>query len=242
MLKTENGSRFFYQWDVNQRLIVENRNVTEVHFSNAVSSNALVCDVYEDGGKWFVDVPNILLQQHWTLKVFGCCADCVREFTTYIINAREKPADYVYTETEVRRYAALEDRIKELEKNGTGAVASVNGKAGEVVLTAADVGAVAESELDSAVNDALAAAKESGEFDGAAGAQGEKGEKGDAFTYADFTAEQLAALKGEKGDTGAAGKDGAAGYSPIRGVDYWTDADKAEIKSYVDTAILGGAW
>lgn len=37
---------------------------------------------------------------------------------------------------------------------------------------------------------------------GIQGIQGEKGEKGDAFTYADFTAEQLAALKGEKGDTG----------------------------------------
>ena len=36
--------------------------------------------------------------------------------------------------------------------------------------------------------------------------------------------------------------DGADGYSPIRGIDYWTDADKAEIKSYVDEAILGGAW
>ena len=32
---------------------------------------------------------------------------------------------------------------------------------------------------------------------------GAKGDKGDAFTYSDFTAEQLAALKGEKGDTGS---------------------------------------
>lgn len=32
------------------------------------------------------------------------------------------------------------------------------------------------------------------------------------------------------------------GYSPVRGTDYWTDADKAEIKNYVDEAILGGAW
>ena len=32
------------------------------------------------------------------------------------------------------------------------------------------------------------------------------------------------------------------GYTPIRGTDYWTDADKAEIKSYVDEAILGGSW
>jgi hypothetical protein len=35
---------------------------------------------------------------------------------------------------------------------------------------------------------------------------------------------------------------GPAGYSPVRGTDYWTDEDKAEIKAYVETAILGGAW
>lgn len=30
--------------------------------------------------------------------------------------------------------------------------------------------------------------------------------------------------------------------TPQRGRDYWTDEDKAEIKSYVDEAIIGGAW
>lgn len=35
---------------------------------------------------------------------------------------------------------------------------------------------------------------------------------------------------------------GTDGYTPVRGTDYWTDADKAEIKAYVDDAILGGAW
>ena len=46
---------------------------------------------------------------------------------------------------------------------------------------------------------------------GDTGPAGEKGEKGDAFTYADFTAAQLAALKGEKGDKGAQGEQGPAG-------------------------------
>ena len=36
--------------------------------------------------------------------------------------------------------------------------------------------------------------------------------------------------------------DGAAGKTPVRGTDYWTAADIAEIKTYVDNAILGGAW
>lgn len=30
--------------------------------------------------------------------------------------------------------------------------------------------------------------------------------------------------------------------TPVRGTDYWTDDDIATIKSYVDEAILGGAW
>ena len=35
---------------------------------------------------------------------------------------------------------------------------------------------------------------------------------------------------------------GDPGYTPVRGTDYWTDEDKEEIRSYVDEAILGGAW
>lgn len=46
---------------------------------------------------------------------------------------------------------------------------------------------------------------------GEQGPPGQQGPKGDAFTYADFTAEQIAALKGEKGDTGATGATGPQG-------------------------------
>lgn len=43
--------------------------------------------------------------------------------------------------------------------------------------------------------------------------------------------------KGEKGDTGAQGEAGADGYTPQKGVDYWTEEDKAEIKTYVDESM-----
>lgn len=43
------------------------------------------------------------------------------------------------------------------------------------------------------------------------GQNGKDGIDGKSFTYADFTSEQLAKLKGEKGDRGA---DGSDGYSP----------------------------
>ena len=50
---------------------------------------------------------------------------------------------------------------------------------------------------------------------------------------------QIDTLKGPKGDKGDKGDVGPA---PVRGVDYWTDADKAEIKKWVDDAILNGKW
>lgn len=57
-----------------------------------------------------------------------------------------------------------------------------------------------------------------------------------------LTAEQLnhmeAGIYSNSINTGS----GGSGYTPVRGVDYWTAADIAEIKSYVDDAILGGSW
>lgn len=107
------------------------------------------------------------------------------------------------------------------------------------------------SELISDVENRL----ESGELNGPRGEKGEKGEKGDAFTYADFTDAQLASLKGEKGDRGEQGPQGekgdkgetgdkgevgatgSDGYTPVRGTDYWTQDDVADIKDYIDDAV-----
>ena len=43
-----------------------------------------------------------------------------------------------------------------------------------------------------------------------------------------------------KGDTGPAGPKGDTGYTPQRGVDYWTSSDVAAINDYIDSQI-GGA-
>ena len=51
-----------------------------------------------------------------------------------------------------------------------------------------------------------------------------RGPKGDPFTYDDFTPEQLTELKGEPGKPG---------HTPVKGEDYFTDADKEEIAEMV---------
>jgi hypothetical protein len=58
---------------------------------------------------------------------------------------------------------------------------------------------------------------------GEQGIQGEKGEKGD---------------KGDKGNTGATGATGKDGYTPVKYTDYFTDADKAEIKEELGAELI----
>ena len=69
-----------------------------------------------------------------------------------------------------------------------------------------------------------------------------KGPKGDTGPAGADGAQGIQGIQGEKGDKGDKGDTGAAGYNPVRGTDYWTASDIAQIKSYVDDAILGGAW
>ena len=59
---------------------------------------------------------------------------------------------------------------------------------------------------------------------------------------AEAVAEALEEVSVIEGPQGEQGPQGDAGYTPRRGTDYWTQADIAEIKDYVDDAILGGAW
>lgn len=47
---------------------------------------------------------------------------------------------------------------------------------------------------------------------------------------------------GPAGPQGSPGENGQDGYTPVRGVDYWTAADIEAIKGYVDESILNGVW
>lgn len=68
------------------------------------------------------------------------------------------------------------------------------------------------------------------------GDKGDKGDPGAPFTYDMFTEEQLEALKGEQGEQGEKGE---AGYTPVKGVDYWTEEDKQAIIDEVEFSQSG---
>lgn len=56
---------------------------------------------------------------------------------------------------------------------------------------------------------------------------------GTVLTITSASGTSSADLKGAKGDTGPKGDTGAAGKTPVRGTDYYTDADKTEMVNAV---------
>lgn len=112
------GRKHFYQWDIDRKLIVADKSIEEVHFSNRADGEALICATYLQGDVLLVDVPNILLQDNWRITAYAYDENHTRYEKTYDVKRRSKPADYVYTETEVKNYDDLTERINQIEENG----------------------------------------------------------------------------------------------------------------------------
>lgn len=120
MFKIYDGRKEFYQWDLDRKLIIEDPTVKEVHFCNRTDDCSLVCEVYTEDNLLLVDVPNILLQKDWRINVYAYDGNYTKYSKRFNVMSRTKPEDYVYTETELKRWETLEQRITELEENGVG--------------------------------------------------------------------------------------------------------------------------
>jgi hypothetical protein len=117
LFKIYDGREAFYQWDLDRKLVVEDETITQVHFCNFISTNALVCETYKEDGLTLVNVPNILLQDNWRIHIFAYDVNYTKHSTEYEVIPRSKPSGYVYTETEIKDYADLEERLAALEEN-----------------------------------------------------------------------------------------------------------------------------
>ena len=212
MLTLNDGRSELWQWDTGRTLIVDT-DCSQVHFSNKVFGRSIDVDV-ADG---VAIIPDVLLQTDKDLNVWAFSGTAENGYTkiskTFKVNRRNKPADYVFTPPDQTSLEEIKERVSYLEsmqdpgaiKNAVedyleknpveSPVQSVNGQIGKVELTAKDVGAISQDDLQEATNKVLAQAKESGEFDGADGAPGPQGPHGET---------------GPKGDTGPEGE--AGGY------------------------------
>ena len=111
MFKIYDGREHFWQWDLNQKLIVEDPTINEVHFCNRTDKDSLPVEVYEDNGLRVANVPNILLQEDLKIKAYAYSVDHTKHEAWFYVTTKSKPADYVYTETEVKDYNSLLDKI-----------------------------------------------------------------------------------------------------------------------------------
>ena len=109
----------FYQWDLNQRLTAEGLEVgDELHFANALSTEALVVKAYAlEDGTVVADVPNTLLRDAYPVTAYRYVAEGTAEHTikahTFQVQKRPRPSDYIYTETEVHSFEQLAEKVKE---------------------------------------------------------------------------------------------------------------------------------
>lgn len=122
MLKIFDGRACFYQWDTDQKLSVEYaENACHVHFENPAGDTTYDVETYTLDGRLVADVPNILLQTAGKIRawIYRCAGDeCTIETTIFRVQERQKPADYVYTETEVFNYHSLVNRLDRIEEAG----------------------------------------------------------------------------------------------------------------------------
>jgi hypothetical protein len=166
-----NGENRVYQWDRDITItITEPENVPEVHFKWGGKAVPFKVENQQ------VAIPPELMQLPHDIVLWAYTPNHTLDMARIQMDTRPKPADYVYTPTEIKTWEALDERIKALEDGGgIAGVSSVNGHTGAVTITAAGLGALTEDDLQSATDKALAQAKESGAFDGARGPTGPAG-------------------------------------------------------------------
>ena len=100
-IKILDGRGSFYQWDHDQKLQITDPQVEELHYATE-DGHALCCVVREQADMRVADVPNILLQKAEDLRVYAVAGARTLYCRIFRVNRREKPDDYIYTETEVR--------------------------------------------------------------------------------------------------------------------------------------------
>lgn len=243
MFKILDGRDELFQWDINRQIIVSDASIDAVHYSNRTDASALVVEVKEKNGLRVADIPNILLQESWDINVYGYCDGYYTKQAARIkVNPRTKPESYVYTETEVLNYNTVMEKIDRVENNIGEAVNDYLIKNPVVVdlsnyYTKSQVDAAIDAvELTPGPQGPEGPQGEPGR-DGAPGKDGKDGAPGPAGPAGKDGAPGQQGPQGVPGTPGTPGQDG---HTPVKGTDYWTETDKAEMVADVIAAIPGG--
>jgi hypothetical protein len=121
IFKIYDGRTNFWQWDKNQKLIVLDEAVTQVHFSNRNMTHSIPRDVYADkDGLRVCNVPDDLLKIPRNLIAYAYADGTTVKSVKFAVVKRPMPSDYVSDSSEEiyeieRRLELLEVMLKDIE-------------------------------------------------------------------------------------------------------------------------------
>lgn len=128
-IKLENGQLYCWQWEINQRLIIDTLEGYEIENLSCKMGilkdkiGIVEVEIYKENEIIFLNIPDILLQYEGLIEVW---IQTNLEFSSitlahwrFRVKKREKPEDYIYTDTDVLTWQELDKRITVLEENSS---------------------------------------------------------------------------------------------------------------------------
>lgn len=109
------------QWNVGRSVMVSDTDATHILFANKGDSRGPKVEIV--GGE--AKIPDYLLQTGKILVAYLMRNGVTLESKSFPVVNQPKPDDYVYTETEIRIWEELEERITALEENGGSGTTSI---------------------------------------------------------------------------------------------------------------------
>lgn len=117
MLTLKDGRTELWQWDTGRELKIDGE-CSQVHFSNKIQGRSIDVDVIDGVAK----IPDVLLQTDGKLNVWAFVGTAENGYTkiskVFVVNKRNRPADYVFTPIEQTNLRIIEERLLRLEQSG----------------------------------------------------------------------------------------------------------------------------
>lgn len=112
----DDGRTELWQWDTGRKIVVDDKSVSEVHYSKHSSTQAITREVIN--GK--AEIPNFLLQDTHAVTVYAYSGSiengCTMAEKTFNVVKKPKPANYVETEEDKAILAKLKAEIGDLSE------------------------------------------------------------------------------------------------------------------------------
>lgn len=143
----------FYQWDIDQRIVIELKGcdknylkiAPEIHYTNVTRRESLIVrSTVTNGDTITADIPNILLQEPYPLLIYVYLTDSVDVssqktilYSEIPVRKRAKPSDYLYVENITRITAEMiKDEIEaSTKKTRTDAIDDITATKNSAIAT-----------------------------------------------------------------------------------------------------------